>query len=260
METSVPYLVRDGVRIHYEDDGSGPAVLLTHGFTATTRMWKPQLEGPGALIDRCRLIRWDMRGHGASDAPDDPALYSHELAVGDMCAVLDACDVDRAVLAGLSLGGYMSMLFNLTHPRRVRALVLLDTGPGYKSDAPRAAWNRYAQDNARAIEENGAAGLIDSHEIRPQHHRTLAGLPHAARGMLVQHDAVVIESLPGVRVPTLLLVGADDKPFRDGMAYMHSKIPGSRYEIVEGAGHAVNIDQPARVNAILGEFLDSLAS
>jgi pimeloyl-ACP methyl ester carboxylesterase len=251
----VPYLDRNGVRLHYEDDGAGPAVLLTHGFTATARMWEPQV---AALTDRYRLIRWDMRGHGQSDAPDDPALYSHDLTVEDMRAVLDACDVDRAVVAGLSLGGFMSMLFNLIHADRVRALMLLDTGPGYKSDASRADWNRSAENNARAIEEKGGAGLIQSNEIHTDHHRTLAGLPHVARGMLIQTDARVIESLPSISVPTLVMVGAQDKPFLDAMAYMARKIPGARYEVVAGAGHAVNIDQPERVNTIVTEFLEAL--
>ncbi|MEE8312375.1 MAG: alpha/beta fold hydrolase [Candidatus Binatia bacterium] len=230
-------------------------MLLTHGFTATTRMWQPQV---GALTDRFRLIRWDMRGHGQSDAPDDPALYSHHLTVEDMRAVLDACDVDRAVIAGLSLGGFMSMLFNLEYADRVRALMLLDTGPGYKSEVSRADWNRYAENNARAIEEKGKAGLIESSEIHADHHRTLSGLPHVARGMLIQSDARVIESLPSISVPTLVMVGAEDKPFLDGMAYMARKIPGARHEVIAGAGHAVNIDQPERVNAIVTEFLDAL--
>jgi len=253
--TRVPRLDRQGVSIHYEDDGNGVPVLLTHGFTATSRMWDAQV---AALADRYRLIRWDMRGHGRSDAPEDPASYSHDLTVGDMSAVLDACGIERAVIAGLSLGGFMSMLFNVAHPERVRALVLLDTGPGYKSDTSRAGWNRYAEDSARALEQRGAASLSGSAEVRAEQHRTLAGLPHVARGMLVQRDARAIESLPSIAVPTLLLIGADDKPFLDGMGYMAAKIPNARYEVIDGAGHAVNIDQPERVNAILKEFLGSL--
>ena len=74
----------------------------------------------------------------------------------------------------------------------------------------------------------------------------------------MQRDARVIESLPAIRVPTLLMVGADDTPFLDAMGYMARKIPGARYEIVEDAGHGVNVDRPARVNALLDGFLASL--
>ncbi len=248
-------MARDGVRLHYRDQGHGQPVLLTHGFTATERMWDPQVS---ALADRHRLIRWDMRGHGQSDAPEDPALYSHQQTVTDMAAVLDACGVERAVIGGLSLGGFMSLLFYFTYPERVRALMLFDTGPGYKNDAARAAWNVYAENNARALEDQGGGGLIQSNEIVAGNHKTLAGLAHVARGMLTQKDARVIEGLASISVPTLLMVGADDKPFLDGMAYMAGKIPGACYEVIEGAGHAVNLDQPDRVNAVIEDFLASI--
>ena len=80
------FLTRDGVRLYYEDHGSGPAVLLTHGYSATSQMWRGQI---AAFEDRYRLIIWDMRGHGESDYPDDPALYSTAHTVADMAAVLD---------------------------------------------------------------------------------------------------------------------------------------------------------------------------
>lgn len=251
----MPKLDRSGVAIHFEADGTGPPVLLSHGFAATSRMWEPQV---AALADRHRAIRWDMRGHGDSDAPQDPACYSHALSVGDMAAVLDACGVRRAVLVGLSLGGFLSLLFHARHRERVRALVLLDTGPGYRSAAARTAWNRYAEAQAQALETDGAAGLRSSSEVHVEWHRTLAGLPYAARGMLVQSDAVVIDSLSSIAVPTLLVAGAGDTDFLPGMAYMARKIPGARYDVIEGAGHGVNLDQPERVNGLLREFLDRL--
>src|SRR5262245_49211271 len=115
----MPKLDRDGVGIFYEDDGQGPAILLTHGYGATSRMWGPQVR---ALADRHRLIAWDIRGHGASDSPPDPAAYSEDASVADMAGILDACGVKRAVIGGLSLGGYLSLAFHVRHPERVRAL------------------------------------------------------------------------------------------------------------------------------------------
>jgi pimeloyl-ACP methyl ester carboxylesterase len=218
-------------------------------------MWDPQA---AVLADRHRVIRWDMRGHGDSDAPADPACYSHALGIGDMAAVLDACGARRAVLIGLSLGGFLSLLFHVRHRERVRALVLLDTGPGYRSEAARTAWNRYAEEQARGLEARGAAGLRHSSEVHVEWHRTLAGLPRAARGMLVQTDAVVIDSLASVAVPTLLVAGAGDTDFLAGMVYMAGKIRGARHEVIADAGHGVNLDQPARVSALLCDFLSGL--
>lgn len=124
-------LDRDGVKIHYEVHGKGPTILLSHGYSSTSRMWDGQV---AALKDRYQVVVWDMRGHGDSDYPADPSKYSEALTVGDMAALLDAVGADRAIIAGLSLGGYMSLAFNATHPDRVQALMLFDTGPGFKKD------------------------------------------------------------------------------------------------------------------------------
>ena len=94
-------LDRGGVAIHYDIEGEGPVLLLSHGYSATGEMWRDQVE---ALKDRFRVVTWDMRGHGRSDYPDEPAAYSEALTVGDMAALLDAASVERAVLGGLSLG------------------------------------------------------------------------------------------------------------------------------------------------------------
>lgn len=253
----MPYLDRDTVRIFYEEHGSGPAVLLSHGYSASARMWDGQFE---ALSKNYHLIGWDMRGHDRSDSPDDPALYSHELTVADMGAILDACNVRRAVIAGLSLGGFMSLAFHLAHPDRTAALMLFDTGPGYKKDDPREGWNRIAEGMARAYEKNGLAAAGTSAEVTLARHRSAAGLAHSARGMLAQKDARVIESLPGIRVPTLVLVGENDAQFRPSADYMAAKIPGAEKVILERAGHAANIDQPAAFNAAVRAFLDRVTA
>lgn len=252
----MPYIDRNGVRIYYEDEGRGPALLLTHGYSATLRMWEPQVV---ALASRFRVLRWDMRGHGASESPQDPHAYSHAATVADMAAVLDDAGVDRAVIGGLSLGGYMSLEFHLAHPDRVRALVLCDTGPGYKKDDAREAWNRYAEGFALKYEERGLEALGASAEVRVARHRSAAGLALAARGILTQQDARVIESLPAIRVPTLLVVGGEDKPFLTGMRYMAEKIPGAVHVVIEGAGHAPNLETPAAFNDVLARFLDGIS-
>ena len=159
----MPFLDRDGIRIYFEQSGTGPAVLLTHGYSASARMWRSQIQ---ALSDRYHLIAWDMRGHDRSDYPDDPALYSHEATVGDMAAILDACGVQKAVIGGLSLGGFMTLAFNLAFPQRVNALMVFDCGPGYKKDAPRAQWNQTAMELANALERNGLAAASTSAEAQ----------------------------------------------------------------------------------------------
>jgi pimeloyl-ACP methyl ester carboxylesterase len=123
----MPYLTRGGVRLYYEDHGQGLPVLLSHGFGASTGMWRGQVE---ALQHSYRLIPWDMRGHGESDSPEAQALYSHQHTVEDMRALLDHLHIEQTVMAGHSLGGFMSLAFHVAYPQRVQALILQGCGPG----------------------------------------------------------------------------------------------------------------------------------
>jgi pimeloyl-ACP methyl ester carboxylesterase len=147
----------------------------------------------------------------------------------------------------------MSLAFHRTHPQRVRALLIIDTGPGFKKDDARDAWNRRAHDTGDRFEREGLAVLKSlSRERSSVSHRDASGLARAARGMLAQRDARVIESLPDIKVPSLVVVGADDAPFIAASDYMAAKIPGAKKVVIPAAGHAVNIDQPqAFIDAVL---------
>ena len=114
----MPKINRDGVDIYYEVHGSGPPMLLTHGYSSASAMWKGQIE---ALSRHHTLVLWDMRGHGQSDYPTDPSQYSEALTVADMAALLDEVGANKAIVGGLSLGGYMSLAFYGNHPERQRA-------------------------------------------------------------------------------------------------------------------------------------------
>jgi pimeloyl-ACP methyl ester carboxylesterase len=249
-------LDRGGVSLYYEVHGDGPVLLLTHGYAATSQMWRGQI---ATLSRRHRLVTWDMRGHGQSDDPADAAAYSEAATVADMAALLDAAGARKAIIGGLSLGGYMSLAFHRKYPERVRALLIIDTGPGFKKDEARAAWNQRAIETARSFETEGLGGLKSrGKEAARSTHRNAEGLALAARGMLTQHNASVIESLPGIAVPSLIVVGAEDKPFLAASDYMAAKIPGAQKVVVPAAGHAVNLDQPAAFNEAVGRFLDAL--
>jgi len=215
-------------------------------------MWTPNL---AALADARRVITWDVRGHGRSGSPADPTLYSEDASVADMAAVLDACGVERAAVGGLSLGGYLSLAFHLAHPARVAALLLFDTGPGFKQDRARERWNAYAGGRADALERDGLAALSAGVEVGPGPHDP-TGLALAARGILTQRDSRVLDSLPSIRVPTLIVVGEHDEPFLAATDYMAAKIPGAVKAIIRNAGHAANIDQPGAFNAVVREFLE----
>ena len=250
----MPSLNRGGVHLHYEIYGEGPAILLSHGYSATSQMWRGQIE---AFSRRHQLIVWDMRGHGQSDYPQETSAYSEEASVADMAALLDAVGADRAIVGGLSLGGYMSLAFHRVHPKRVRALLVIDTGPGFKNEEARERWNKRALEYAGRFEAEGLGYLHSlSPEMAMSSHRSADGLLRAARGMLTQRDDHVIKSLPDIRVPSLIIVGANDTAFLAAADYMAAKIPNAAKVVIPNAGHSANIDQPELFNQAVVQFLD----
>ena len=247
----------DGVTISYSMVGSGPVLLLTHGFSASSHMFAANAV---ELSDRYTVVTWDMRGHGSSDSPESQSAYSAALAVGDMLAILDHVGAAKAVIGGHSLGGFLSLSFYAAHPQRVSALLLIDTGPGYRNDGARDGWNDMAERFADNFERHGLEALQQSDELSAAVHRHGAGgLAKAARGILTQHDSTVIDLLPSIVVPTLVIVGSQDTPFIAGSEYMASKIPGASLSVIDGAGHAPNVSHPDEFNAIAHAFLSGIA-
>jgi pimeloyl-ACP methyl ester carboxylesterase len=247
----MPYLDRAGTRIYYEitegpgSPGSQAPLLLSHGYGASSDMWRPNV---AALAATRPVITWDMRGHGRSDSPDGQEQYSHAACVADMAALLDAAGAERAVLGGLSLGGFVSLEFVLEHPERADAVMLFDTGPGFRSDQARQEWNERAGQTASRLERDGIAAL-GATAAADYGHRSARGLALAARGML---------ALASVKVPVLVLAGARDKAFLPAADYLTARIPGAVKVVLPDAGHVSNADQPARFNQAVLEFLGGL--
>ena len=202
-------------------------LLLTHGYGQSGRMW--DANAPALAADRL-VITWDLPGHGTSEAPDDPNAYTHVACLAQMESLLDDAGAERAVLGGQSLGGFLSLRFALEHPGRVAALVLVDSGPGFRDEAARAQWNRDARE-------------------RPD---------GPVRELLVQYDSVVLDSLDQIPVPALVAVGSEDKLFLPAAEVMAQRLPQARKLVLEGAGHMANVDAPNEFNAELSDFLEGL--
>lgn len=246
-------LAVNGVTLNYETTGDGPVVLLTHGFSFTGGMWDGQRD---VLAPKYRLITWDARGHGKTESPDDPSQYSADLTVGDIKALLDHEGAGKAVVGGHSMGGYMSLAFYNAHPEAVRALVICNSGPGFRKVESREGWNKTAESQASRYDD--AAKESPSGDAPYKVHRSAKCLAHAARGMLAHADGRVIEILPDIQVPTIIIIGDGDENFLGASNYMSTKIPNARLEVIKDAGHNANMDQPEVFNGILLDFLDSL--
>jgi pimeloyl-ACP methyl ester carboxylesterase len=143
----------------------------------------------------------------------------------------------------------------IANPERVEGLVLVGTGPGYRKDDARAMWNEMAERYAADLDERGLDGLPRSTELDAGVHRSAEGLALAARGILSQRDGHVLETLPSIGVPTLVVVGEYDEPFQAASRYMATKIPDAELVVIDRAGHAPPVTHPAEFNAALRSFL-----
>jgi pimeloyl-ACP methyl ester carboxylesterase len=260
-------LVRPGARLAYEVTGDGPAVVLVHGFGLDMRMWEPQVRH---LAARFRVVRYDCRGFGASGPFDPAAAYTH---AGDLTALLDHLGIGQAVLAGLSFGGRVVMEAALAAPDRVQGLALLDAvleGVPWDPDSARALDETGRQARARGVLAGRAAWLAHPLFAAARRQPDVAGqLAAMVGGYPGQHwtghdphqpiRPRPIDRLEDLAMPVLVLVGEHDvRGFREMSAVLARRIPGARYHVVAGAGHMINMEQPAAVNELLARFREQL--
>ena len=255
------------VRLAYDDEGTGPAVVLLHGFPLGRWIW----DGPrAALRDRYRVIAPDLRGHGDSEVTPGP--YTMDALADDVARLLDALRVDRAVLGGLSMGGYVAFAFWRRFAARVRALVLCDT----RAKGDDRGEKVVRQSTAQVALDKGTAAVVDGMLPKLLAPHTLSGraaLTATIRGRLARTDPRAIAAtllgmkeradstptLATVTVPTLVVVGNDDQLTPPALAReLAAGIPGARLVVVPDAGHLAPVEQPAALSAALRSFLDGL--
>ena len=201
----MPHLARGDAKLYYEDDGEGPAILLTHGFVASTGMWDGQV---AAFKDRYRLIRWDMRGHGRTECPDNQAAYGQDITVADMRPSWTISTLRRRHRWPLTRRFHVDALQRLPSGTRARAhLARLRTGLS-KWRLP-CQMERTRGRPSKTILEEGYKALNGASEVPVSLQRSSEELAMAARGILAQVDAKVIDSLPTIKVPTLVIIGAE---------------------------------------------------
>lgn len=258
METNL-----NGIRIHYEDAGAGPAVLLLHAFPLSGAMWRQQAAW---LRRRHRVIVPDMRGFGGTDAP--PGTYTMDQQADDAAALLAHLGVERAAVVGLSMGGYVALAMWRRHAGLVAALVLADTRAGADSEEGRAG----REANARLAEEQGPGAVADKlipglvapaapQSLRDELRALIVansrdGIAGALRGMALRPDST--PDLPRITVPTLAIVGQIDTltpPVE--AARINMGVMGRPSYVVEipGAGHLSALEAPEAFAAALEEFL-----
>ncbi|MBM3906465.1 MAG: alpha/beta fold hydrolase [Gemmatimonadetes bacterium] len=258
----------DGRAIGYDDVGSGLPVLFLHGFPHNRSLWSPQL---GALAAPARTMAMDLRGFGESAPGEAGGVEGY---ADDAAALLDYLSIERAVIVGLSMGGYATLAFWRRHRARVRALVLCDTRA--TPDAAAAQATRLEMQalvrerGSMAVANQMISGMVGrttrekNPELVDELHRMMSLAP--VQGVVDALDALRLRpdstpTLGDIDVPTLIVVGDEDvlTPPKDARS-MHLAIAGSRLEVIAGAGHVSNMERPAAFNHVLSEFLVSLTA
>jgi pimeloyl-ACP methyl ester carboxylesterase len=253
-------VMRDGVTLHYEDEGSGPPVLLIHGHTLDGRAWQrmaPMLRAAGL-----RVIRPDLRGHGQSSRPDSGYHFSHHAA--DVAAVLAACGVERAVVVGHSVGGAVALEMALSMPEVVQTLVLIAPVMPDRPFEPEFMDN--LRQVARVTRADGiAAAMRGPWEASPlfAHSFTKPGVREAAVSITrefpgaeylatsrdrIERDWTVPDRLSEVAAPTTVIVGEHEMPgFQAYSREAAAGIPGARLEVIVDGGHLLPLEEPERI-------------
>ncbi len=254
----MPRLTINGVGLYYEEHGSGPPLMLLHGFAGTAAMWAPQVE---PLSSAHRLIVYDMRGHGRSAAPYALSDYSLDIVVEDHYQLMRALGLERAVIGGLSLGGFVSLHFQARHPDMVAGLILADTGAGYRGPGPsmdqtNQVWRRTAEvlvaGGIESYVESPLSALTYYSTAEVMRGHSAIGLTNVSLGVMTNPVRPPLEE---IGVPTLVLCGERDAPFLPLAEDLHRHIPGAEKAIIPRAGHASNLDQPAAFNRLVLDFL-----
>jgi 3-oxoadipate enol-lactonase len=258
-------LVND-TEIAFDDVGSGLPLVFLHGFPLNRTMWDPQV---GALVAECRCIPIDMRGFGDS-SPSEP--YSMDRYADDVIGVLDALQIERAVIIGHSMGGYIAFALWRRHRERVRGLVLANTRATADTietiEHRRAMIDAATDQGSSAVANMQIAGLMGKTardrqpDIYDAMHRMMAqappeGIIGALEALNARPDST--PTLETIDVPTLIVAGGEDviTPVK-GARQLQTAIVGSRLEVLEQAGHLSNVERPASFNTVLSEFVGSL--
>lgn len=254
----------NGIQTNYELSGraDAPVVVLSHSLGSSLEMWNPQIE---PLSKHFKVLRYDTRGHGASDVP--PEGYTLEDMTRDAVGLLDALNIDTVYWVGLSMGGMIGQALALNHANRIRRMALCDTAAVIPDDA-QPIW----QERIEAAKQDGLEALVEGtlerwftpayYESNPPEVQLIRKLFLATplAGYLGCSEAIrklnYLDQLSEIKIPTLIIVGEEDfgTPVEAAEA-MHARIAGSKLEILPSAAHLSNIQQAGRFNEALLGFL-----
>jgi len=263
----------NGVELYYEVHGEGDWLVLAHEFSGGCKSWHRQVD---VLSRQLRLLVYNNRGYPPSTVPEDPAAYSQEQSIEDLRQLMDRLGVARPVLGGFSMGGSIALNFALTHPGRVRALILAGTGTGsidkaqnardfgpiadrFLAEGPARVGEDYLRGPTRIqlLRKNAAEWkklYAEFSELSP------IGMAYTLRGVQLRRPTMyeLEAGLRTLRVPTLVLVGEEDAPALEPSRFLARTIPHATLKVFPKTGHTLQLEEPDMFNAAVLEFVRGL--
>jgi pimeloyl-ACP methyl ester carboxylesterase len=267
----------DGVRLYYEETGSGRTVIFVHEFAGDMRSWEPQMRHFGRMY---RCLAYNARGYPPSDVPAEPSGYSQARAADDIKAVLDAAGADDAHVIGLSMGGFATLHFGFRHPGRARSLCVGGCGYGAEPEQ-RERFQAEAEATAKLLTTSGMEKFADAYAHGPTRVQFENKDPRGFaefKQMLAEHSALgsantqlgvqrarpslysLVDEMKKLTVPTLIITGDEDWPCLMPGILMKRNIASSALAVMPNAGHAINLEDPDVYNRIVGDFLAAVES
>jgi len=256
----MPYATTDdGVRLYFEETGSGHPLILVHEFAGDLRSYEQQMRHFGK---RYRAIAFNARGFPPSDVPEHVSSYSQARAADDILAVLDHLGEPQAHVIGLSMGGFATLHFGLRHPQRDTFRAEADVIAGIiRSEGMPAFAERYAYGPTRVQYENkDPRGHAEFKAMLAGH--SAVGSANTQQGVQKERPSLymLVEEMQRIAVPTLIITGDEDWPCLLPGILMKQSIPSAALVVMPNAGHAINIEEPDEYNRIVGDFLSQVES
>ncbi|MDI1286402.1 MAG: alpha/beta hydrolase [Reyranella sp.] len=262
----------DGVRLWFEETGSGAPVVFVHEFAADHRSWEAQMRHFG---QRYRCITFGARGYPPSDVPEKPSSYSQVRATDDIAAILDHLKIPAAHIVGLSMGGFATLHFGFRHPPRALSLVVAGVGYGAEKEQ-QAKFKSEVEVVARSLLEEGMVAFAGKYAYGPTRVQFLNKDPRGFaqfKKELGEHSALgsantqlgvqgarpslydLIEPMRAMTVPTLVLTGDEDWPCLAPSVLLKREIPSAALAVMPNCGHTINLEDPDLFNRIVGDFI-----
>ena len=270
----MPDILANGIRIHYEERGAGPAMVWAHGLDGTWRGWEATM---ACFQDRYRVIAYDARGHGRSEVPDRPEIYSQDIMVQDMRGIMDTLGVARAIVGGHSMGANVALNFAMRYPERCLGLILVGIGSG---SSDQLWWREWWGALADLAEQKGMAAYLEEMKKLPAWGSAFAdpktgkhvteetlnsspkGIAYTIRGVQRERSPIfqLVSGLEKLPVETLVVLSEQDTPVVECSQFIVQHVARAALEIIPAKSHWTHLEAPEKFLAAVGRFVSRLAA